>query len=199
MKMRLLVPALIVGALATTALTQPLIARANDSRKSLHSGVEVGGTLSAFMPTHVTGQDKGTRTCPVCHYPQNPAVQVWVNTDTASNLDPLVTDLEMATAGHSDKKFKAFVVFMNPKTLPDATMEKQLKAMAAHDKVSNVALTYLPNTKDSAVEEYAINTDPQVKNTVFVYRQRKVVAKFINFVADKQGLAELNSAIQKVL
>jgi hypothetical protein len=33
--------------------------------EELASGLDIGQTLPAFNPTHVTGPDKGTNTCPV--------------------------------------------------------------------------------------------------------------------------------------
>ena len=71
--------------------------------------------------------------------------------------------------------------------------------MAAQEKLQNVALVYLPGPTDEAVKDYEINTDAKVKNTVFVYKSRKVKAKFVNFVADKKGTDTLETAIKGVL
>ena len=68
--------------------------------------------------------------------------------------------------------------------------------MAAKAKFDNIAMAYLP-TKDKAIQNYKVNVDAAVKNTVFVYRDRKVVAKFVNLKADKAGLSDLHAAIAK--
>lgn len=38
---------------------------ASKPEEELQSGLELGKTLPAFNPIHVTGPDKGTNTCPV--------------------------------------------------------------------------------------------------------------------------------------
>ena len=163
------------------------------------SGVAVGGMLSAYHPRHVSGADKQTDTCPVCKYPTNPAVQVWVNNDDPRNVEQIATTLEKVAKANSAKKFKAFVVFINPNKEQDSKLNKQLSDLAAKDKFQNVALAYLPGPDAEAVKEYEINTGPSVKNTVFVYKARKVNAKFVNLTADKKGEDTLQAAIKDVL
>jgi hypothetical protein len=192
----ILLSGILAGAIALTGLSY---SHAMSPEKGVHSGVDKGDMLSAFEPYHVSGADKDTVTCPVCKYPSNPAVQVWVNADDAKNVAAIVDDLEKETRANADKKMKAFVIFINPDKQPKDAITKRLKELAAKEKVQNVALAFLPGPDNEAVQDYKINTDAQVKNTVFVYRNRKVDAKFVNFVADKQGLTDLNAAVKHVL
>src|ERR1019366_6995653 len=76
---------LLSGALAS-AIAISGVANGLSPAGGMKSGVAKGGVLSAFEPYHVSGADKNTETCPVCKYPTNPAVQVWVNTDDAKNV-----------------------------------------------------------------------------------------------------------------
>ena len=188
----------LTGALAAT-LTVGGLAMSLANSPEPKSGVAVGGMLSAYHPKHVSGADKQTDTCPVCKYPTNPAVQVWVNTDDPKNVEQIAETLEKVAKANADKKFKAFVVFINPNKEQDGKFGKQLTALAAKDKLQNVALAYLPGPDAEAVKEYEINTDPSVKNTVFVYKERKVNAKFVNLTADKKGTDTLQAAIKDVL
>ena len=164
----------------------------------LNSGVEKGEMLTAFQPHHVTGADRNSDTCPVCMYPQNPAVQVWVNGDDENNARALIRNLEQETVAHKAKKFKAFVVFINPQRQSAAAMKAKLAKIGAEEKVKNVALVYLPGPTDAAVADYKINTAETVKNTIFVYRARKVAAKFVNFTANTANLKTLDAAISEV-
>ena len=164
----------------------------------VNSGVEAGETLSAFQPHHVTGANKNSDTCPVCMYPQNPAVQVWINGDDEKNVRALVRNLEQETIANKAKKFKAFVVFINPQRQSAHVMNAKLAKIGAEEKLKNVALAYLLGPKDTAVTDYKINTAETVKNTVFVYRARKVATKFVNFTADAADLKALDAAISQV-
>ncbi len=165
----------------------------------LNSGVEKGGMLSAFHPKHISGPDKKTSTCPVCKYPQNPAVQIWVNNDDPQNVETLVNTLEKSLKANSDKKMKAFVIYLNPTKKSAKTLTSDLEGVARKNKIERVSLAYLASPKDDAIKEYKINTDAKIKNTVFVYKEREVKSKFVNLVADEKGLEELNSAISEVL
>src|SRR5438552_1419506 len=91
-----IVPFLNIGAGAVVQASSP---------GRLISGVERGGMLSPFRPTHVTGPDRGTRTCPVCTDSGSPVVQVWVNTDDDKNVRALVACLEKATHQYSARNF----------------------------------------------------------------------------------------------
>ncbi len=186
-----------VGAIAGTLAILGGAASLAFSPKTV-SGVEKGETLSAFQPHHVTGADKNSDTCPVCSYPKNPAVQVWVNGDDEQNVRAVVRNLERETVANKAKKFKAFVVFINPRHESAAVMNAKLAKLGAEEKIKNVALAYLSGPADPAIADYKINTDATVRNTVFVYRARKVAAKFVNFTADASDLKTLDAAIAQV-
>lgn len=186
-----------LGAVAVAALAAaltPVIA----NPAGLRSGVEKGAALPAYHPVHVTGPDKNTQTCPVCKYPRNPAVQAWINTDNEKNVEALIGALEKASKKHADKNFKAFVVFMNPNREAAETLKGRLAKIGEKHKLEHVALTFLPGPDDAAVKGYGINTDAKVRNTIFVYRNRTVDAKMVNFDADDKGIAALHDAIKQV-
>jgi protocatechuate 3,4-dioxygenase beta subunit len=160
----------------------------------VNSGLEVGDMTSAFTPTHLSGPDKGTDTCPVCKYGARPAVQAWVNGDSEEN----VTAIMKTVNGSIDKSkadLKGFVVYL---TMCEACegQAASLAKKAETAKMTSIAVTEL-DMKDQAVKAYKVNTDAEVKNTIFVYANRKVVAKFVNLKADEKGLGELKAAIAK--
>lgn len=167
--------------------------------RAVTSGVPVASKLLSFRPYHISGADKGTMVCPVCEYSTNPAVQVWVNGDDEKNIAAIAMVLEKAMIAQSQKKFKAFVVYANVEHKPEAPICAELKEMAARYNLKNVALTVMRNSDHNAVEDYQINPDPRVRNTVFVYRALKVNTKFVNLVADEKGLASFERAIDAVL
>lgn len=176
-----------LGILAASILAIPVVAN-----RSVESGLNIGETLSAFHPTHIAGPDKGTDTCPPCKYGNRPAVQVWVNEDSPENVLAIANNLQTKVAS-SKSEFKAFIINV---TCCEACT-KNAEALAEKVKGNELGITVLDPTNE-AVKLYKVNLDPQVKNTVFVYKNRKVVAKFINLKADKEGLSALNSAIAKI-
>lgn len=158
---------------------------------SIKSGLEVGEMVTPFHPKHLSGPDKGTDTCPPCKYGARPAVQVWNNGDAGENISKIAKVLNGEVAD-SKAEFKAFVI--NLVSTPDC--EQAAKDMAAKLPYQNIAITILP-ADNSAVKNYKVNVSPEVKNTVFVYRNKKVVAKFVNFQATDKGVEELRAAIAR--
>ena len=162
----------------------------------VNSGLAVGEAVSAFEPTHVTGPDKGTNTCPVCKYGATSAVQVWVNGDSMANVAKIASTLEKRIDAAGTKNLKSFVLFV-AKPGNEGDLSKKLEKVASDNNLKYVALCYVPKS-DESVGVYKINTESDVKNTVLVYTHRKVTDKFVNLKADEEGLASLNSAVDKI-
>lgn len=186
----------IIKALAALALTVPLAALALTSHGP-KSGLAIGEMVSAFEPTHVTGPDAGTSTCPVCKYGMLPAVQVWVNGDKLENVAKIADTLEGAIKMEGADKLKAFIVFIKPQNESVDETKAQLSMVAAKCNLHNVGLLYVDGPKSSAVEEYKINTDASVKNTVIVYHKRTVDANFVNLKGNEAGIKSLKGAMMK--
>ena len=160
---------------------------------ALSSGPGVGDSVYPFEPNHVTGPDHGTQTCPICKYGATPAVQVWVNGDNIKNIVPIALKLN---ENANKSNFRAFVVFLiDPKDA--AQTSKTLAAVAAKNKFNKVALTWLDKSSRS-VSAYKVNTGSDVKNTVLVYKDRRVTQKFVNLHSTKEGLGDLQAAIAQI-
>lgn len=154
----------------------------------VNSGINVGETVSAFHPSHVSGPLKGTDGCPPCTYGMRPAVQVWTNGDSASNVASIGKSLA-TMVGSSKHELKAFVI-----TLDGQGSANEIAKGVGSDKVG---VAYI-GKDSSAVGDYKINTASDVKNTVFVYKNKKVVAKMVNLKADAAGLKALKEAVAKI-
>ena len=175
---------------AVSVLAIPVVASL-----STESGLKIGETVTPFHPTHVTGPLKGTKDCPPCTFGSRPQVQVWFNgQDDTKNLVLLTKQLDKEMKENAASELKAFVIVLTD--TPEETA-KLLEAVAARVKADTVALAYL-SKKDAAVSDYKVNVSADVKNTVFVYRDKKVSEKFVNLKADEQGIADLGKAIDKI-
>lgn len=160
---------------------------------ALNSGPGVGDSVYPFEPNHVTGPDKGTQTCPVCKYGATPAVQVWVNGDNMKNIVPIAKELN--AKAHATN-FRAFVVFLiDPKDAAETS--KTLTTVAEKNKLDKVAFLWLDKSSRS-VSTYKVNTSSEVKNTVLVYKDRRVTQKFVNLHSTKDGLGDLQAAITQI-
>jgi hypothetical protein len=123
-------------------------------------------------------------------------VQVWINGDDESNTTAIAAALQSAVKKHSGSKLLGFVIFTNPGAEPGSAMTRRLERIAAAGKIEKVALAYLAGPTDPAIRLYRLNTDERIRNTVFVYRQNRIVSKLVNLTADGPGLQALDRAIQ---
>lgn len=174
-----------IAAVATLAL----------ATSAAKSGLQPGEMVSAFEPTHVTGPDANSTTCPVCKYGATPAVQLWINGDTSGNVAGIAKELEAAIKMQGADKLKAFVIFIKPEGVSAKSFSDQLAETASKNGLKNVALTYVDGARGAGVEAYKINLSADVKNTIMVYHDRKVSANFVNLKADENGLNGLKSAM----
>jgi hypothetical protein len=160
------------------------------------SGLKIGDFVSAFHPNHVSGPHKGTDTCPPCTYGKMPQVQVWVNGDDPKNVETIAQLLDRRVGAWDKSSLKTFVIFLTDASNKSGTV-KQIETIASKSRVK-IPLAWIAKD-DEAIELYAINTKSEVKNTVLVYKDMQVKAKFVNLKADENGLRTLNGAIDGIV
>lgn len=182
---------LTLSSLLVAAVALPVLAFNNTN-----SGLNVGEVVTPFHPKHVAGPDKGTDTCPPCKYGSRPAVQVWVNGDEFRNVKAIAKAVSSAVDSKKDAQFKGFVVFVVDKEMAGAWATR-LEKMAEIEKLTNIGITVLEKGNE-AIANYKVNTDAEVKNTIFLYKDKKVSQKFVNLKADEAGMADLSKAIEQI-
>ena len=159
----------------------------------VESGLDVGDMVTPFNPTHLSGPDKGTTNCPPCTYGDRPAVQIWLSpSESAETVEAFAKTISKAVKKYKKSEFKGFLI--NLTYCGDC--EDKAKKTVKNFKYDNIAFATLASN-DGAVKRYKVNTSKEVTNTIFVYKDKKVVAKFVNLKADKYGLKKLNAAIEK--
>lgn len=148
------------------------------------SGIAVGTDAPAFDPIHVSGADKNTKTCPMCKYgAKTEGLMIWLN-DDLSNYENLLTYLEAQYLTKDAKKWKVFVMYMNPKKENSELLKTKLTTFSEKLRLKNVAFTFIPSPTDKETAGvYVIN--PKIRNTIFAYKKRVIVKKFINFDPEK--------------
>lgn len=179
-------------AIALTALA--VLALPAVAMNGVESGLDVGEAVPMMVPTHLSGPDKDTKNCLSCTYGNRPAVQIWLSpSESPKTVEAFAKTISKAVKMNKKSEFKGFLINL---TYCDDCVDKA-EATAKYFKYDNIGFATLA-TSDGAVKRYKVNTSKEVTNTIFVYKDKKVVAKFVNLKADKYGLAKLNAAIQKV-
>ncbi len=151
------------------------------------SGLRIGDLVEPWTPVHVAGPDKGKKACPICTYPEHPAVVIFANDGEATTK--LLSEMEGFLAEPEQKELKIFFVII------DAD-EPRLNEIASAASISRTALCHLtPMSAKKVLADYKV--DPSKANTVMVYRNFKVNANFNNL--DATDLAKFKNAVAEVL
>ncbi len=183
---------------AATILTVLGQTRRAAEQSGLQSGPNVGDECPAFDPRHVAGPDKGTRTCPMCKYGSQQGILIWVNTDDLVNVAAMAKRLEEEITLKGTRRIRAFIVYMNPNNEAKSEVERRLRFFALDAGLSQVAVTYVPSPGDTRTSGlYRINPSSDVRNTVIVYKSRKVFDKYVNFAATAEDLDRLIASVEK--
>jgi hypothetical protein len=185
--------AAIVGVAVATAVA----VNNNATDTPVNSGLAKGERVVPFHPTHIIGPLKGTDNCFPCTFQNRPQVQIWVNGDSFETVNKFAAALDSAMDTYKDKEFKAMIVYLAPEK-EHKKLGETITKTAAEKKFANVDISLL-DPKNDAIKHYKVNTDASVKNTVFVYRDWKVVEKMVNLKADEEGLKSLSAAIKDVV
>lgn len=161
------------------------------------SGLQPGERVSPFHPQHLAGPLANTENCFPCTFQNRPQAQLWVNGDNAENVLKVAKKLNKAMKDHSDKEFKALVVFVTNSN-NEAKIKQMVLAAAKNPELDKVGMAILDKDNE-AVSSYKFNTDGTVKNTLLTYKNWKVTKNFTNFKADDEGLKALDSEINKII
>ncbi|MEJ7585938.1 MAG: hypothetical protein WKI04_00095 [Ferruginibacter sp.] len=167
------------------------------------SGLELGANCPAFDPLHLSGPDKGKKACPMCKYGFGQGVMIWFNHANLHQMQRFARQLEKEMAQRGEKKFRVFLVYMNPSYQLNTKngqdiLQQPLERWGRENGLQKVALLTVPSPVDKKTcGEYDIN--PAAKNTVLIYKKRTVVAKWVNIAYDNEALHNIMKAIDSPL
>jgi protocatechuate 3,4-dioxygenase beta subunit len=165
----------------------------------LSSGLEVGSPCPAFDPLHLSGADTGKKVCPMCKYGYGQGIMIWFNHANLDQMSGFIKSLETEMKNRGEKKLRVFLIYMNPfyqeSTDPEhQIVGRKIKEWCEKQQLEKVAMTWIPSPVDpETAGVYHIN--PEAKNTIFVYKNRKVTAKWVNVEYDQKSLKDILSVL----
>ncbi len=151
---------------------------------NMQSGLAIGANCPAFDPIHLSGIDKGKSTCPMCKYGYGQGVMVWINHTNLEQMNDFVKRMEKEMEHRGEKKLRVFMVYMNPVYKENeesayGIIQKKVKEWCEQQQLTKVAVVWVPSPVDKE-SSGLFKINPEAKNTVFVYKKRKVAAKWVN-------------------
>jgi len=153
------------------------------------SGLSVGEYCSAFDPEFVSGPDKGKKKCPMCSYGSGQGLLIFWNNRDLTQMWSLLQKLDNEIAEKGFDKIRVFSIYTNTEKANINVVENLLTSGTMQHKVQHCAVAFMPlRSEIDPIEEYKLNTNREIKNTIFVYKKRKVIDKFVNYESDDINL-----------
>lgn len=124
-------------------------------------------------------------------------MQAWIQTDSVDNAFKITQHLSDAVKANTGFEFKAFVICMPTATQTGKAFAETLQKLAAEKGIENVGIAYVERGNE-AIGIYKMNTASEMKNTVIVYKNKRVTSKFVNLLFTDEGRKALSDAIAGV-
>ena len=157
--------------------------------KQIKSGCPVGEGVNPFEVLDVTGPNKGKTLCYVCQNGARPVTLIFTR-EVNKELAGLVKAVD---AVHKDqKKAGAFVVLLEK----DEKAGREKLAKLAAETGASIPLT-VNKLGEKSPDGYGLS--PDVKNTILIYKERKVVSNFaLNAISEKDIKAIADAAKKNI-
>ena len=147
-----------------------------------NSGLSIGENLPAIDVTFLTGPDMGKTKCPMCSYGSGQGVFLFWNSKDKENMWALLKKFDAQIEKQGLKKLRVFAVYTNPMKENIMQMQEKLFDRASMEGITNSAIAFVPpSTPAEEVTAYRLNGDASIINTIFIYKQRTVIGKFVNY------------------
>ncbi len=161
------------------------------------SGLQIGEDNPSFIPFHAFGPDKGTRTCPVCKYGRYHGIIYFVgNHPDWNEIKKWLIFFEQESIARN-KYLKVYFVYGNENNYKKEIRQKELEKIGTELNLKNIALTFVPSMNDTVCEVNLNKINPNVENTIIIYRHRAIINKFIDLKPSLDNFKLVSNSIDK--
>ena len=163
----------------------------------IQSGLQIGEDNPSFIPFHAFGPDKGTRTCPVCKYGRYHGIIYFVgNHPDWNEIKKWLIFFEQESIARN-KYLKVYFVYGNENNYKKEIRQKELEKIGTEINLKNIALTFVPSMNDTESEVNLNKINPNVENTIIIYRHRTIINKFIDLKPSLENFKLVSNSIDK--
>ena len=163
----------------------------------IQSGLQIGEDNPSFIPFHAYGPDKGTRTCPVCKYGRYHGIIYFVgNHPDWNEIKKWLIFFEQESIARN-MYLKVYFVYGNENNYKKEIRQKELEKLGTELNLKNIALTFVPSMNDTESEVNLNKINPNVENTIIIYRHRAIINKFIDLKPSLDNFKLVSNSIDK--
>jgi protocatechuate 3,4-dioxygenase beta subunit len=163
----------------------------------LSSGKNIGEDILSFTPFHAYGADKGTKTCPICKYGWYHGILYFVgNNPNWDEVKKWLDFLELESI-QRDTYLKVYFVYGNDKNYNKNRRMEDLDKLGNELNLEKVALTFVPSFSDKSSEIYLNKINPNVENTILIYKRSNIIAKYINLKPNQDNFKKIENRLDE--
>lgn len=165
--------------------------------ETISSGLPVGYDQPSFIPYHAYGPDKGSRACPVCKYGRYHGIVFFVgNQPNWPEIKQWLSFLEQES-NKRKQYLKAYFVYGNENGYDRGKREKELEKIGAELQIKQMALCFVPSFTDEETEAHLNQINPDVENTLIIYKHRRIIDKKINLKPSMNNFQMISDILDK--
>jgi protocatechuate 3,4-dioxygenase beta subunit len=137
-------------------------------------GLPVAANAPSFMPSHITGPQRGSTACPLCTYGLVPQVQIWVEDDQLRAGIALAKEIDKALVAEkpsSEKSSAGYLIVSRSKEGKAASDEASLISAAQLREVFATAIPRWDDPETGGLYGHSIKDRPGIRVYLLVNRR----------------------------
>ncbi len=163
----------------------------------INSGKNIGEDIISFTPFHAWGEDKGTKTCPICKYGWYHGILYFVgNNPDWTEIKQWLNFLE-AESRKREKRLKVYFIYGNETAYDKSDRESELEKIGKELQLEKVALTFVPSFSDKDSDVYLNRINSNTNNTFLIYKRSRVIDKFINLKPNQENFSLISKRLDQ--
>ncbi|WP_179346696.1 dioxygenase family protein [Winogradskyella ursingii] len=167
----------------------------NISKKSL--GKNIGEDVISFTPFHAYGADKGTKTCPICKYGWYHGILYFVgNKPNWNEIKNWLKFLDTESQKR-EKYLKVYFVYGKETNYNKNERTQELEKLGTELGLKKVALTFVPSFKDKTSEVHLNKIDPNVRNTILLYKRSTIIEKYVDLKPNQKNFKKISERLDE--
>ncbi|WP_299121568.1 intradiol ring-cleavage dioxygenase [uncultured Winogradskyella sp.] len=163
----------------------------------LNSGKNIGEDIISFTPFHAYGEDKGSKTCPICKYGWFHGILYFVgNNPNWDEIKKWLVFLDKESIKR-DEYLKVYFVYGNETNYDKTRRMKELERIGTNLNLVKTALTFIPSFSDKDSEVHLNKINQNVENTIIIYKRSNVIDKYINLKPNQKNFKKITERLDK--
>ncbi len=158
-------------------------------------GLQIGEDFPSITPHHAWGPDRGTNTCPVCRYGRYLGIMYFVNETNSQEVENWLLYFE-ELSNKQKEYLKVYLIFSDKESFDFSLTKSQLEKLGQKLNLKRIALTLVSSFQDKKSDVYLTKINPNVKNTIIIYKNRNIIGKYTNLDANDINFSKVTTLIE---